>query len=76
MKILKETKLNEGLRILGYEVKGNYTLILFDENYFDYSIKEINKILQQYKSKAVKVSGGFIKVPTETLVNFAIDNLR
>ena len=76
MRILKETKLNEGLRILGYEVKGNYTLILFDENYFDYSIKEINKILQQYKSKAVKVSGDFIKVPTETLVNFAIDNLR
>ena len=38
-------------------------------------IKEINKILQQYRSRAVKVSNDFIKVPTETLVNFAIANL-
>lgn len=75
MRILKEKKLDEGLGILGYEVRGNYTLILIDKNDIDYTIKEINKILQQYKSRAVKVSGGFIKVPTETLVNFAIANL-
>jgi len=75
MKILKEKKLSEGLGILDYEVRGNYTLISIDEIDIDYSIKEINKILQHYKSRAVKVSNGFIKVPTETLVNFAIANL-
>ena len=75
MRIIKEKKLDEGLGILGYEVRGNYTLISIDEIDIDYTIKEINKILQQYKSRAVKVSGGLIKVPTETLVNFAIANL-
>lgn len=75
MRILKEKKLSESLGILGYEVKGNYTLISIDEIDIDYTIKEINKILQQYRSRAVKVSNDLIKVPTETLVNFAIANL-
>jgi len=75
MRIIKENKLDEGLGILDYEVRGNYTLISISSIDIDYSIKEINKNLSQYKGRAYKVSDGLIRISTENLVNFALAHL-